>query len=233
MSERMVFFDVETTGLKSAEGDRIIEIGLIELVNRKPEKEIYYRLNPEREIDAEATQVHGITAQDLVGEKKFSEVAEELLNFIDGDTLVAHNASFDVGFLDAELALAGLNKTRGKVVDTLEMARKKRPGQRNSLDALCADYSIDTSAREKHSALVDTRLLVQVYLALTGGQGAFDLDDQKLVQQAANAEGTQAQAIRYDSPVIRADKEELVAHESLLKQLEEQAGNCLWRSFGS
>src|SRR5262245_12359531 len=178
---RQIVLDVETTGLEANAGHRIIEIGCVELLNRRPTGQKFHRyLNPEREIDAGALAVHGIELARLLQAPKFAEVADELLAFIDGAELIIHNAPFDVGFLDAELArLPGTARTVAslcRVLDTLALARSLHPGQRNSLDALCKRYSVDNTKRELHGALLDAGILVDVYLAMTGGQSALALD---------------------------------------------------------
>ncbi len=186
---RQIVLDTETTGLEVSAGHRIIEIGAIELLNRRPSGQQFHRyLNPERQIDAGATAVHGITTQKLATAPKFAEVALELMQFLRGAELVIHNAPFDVGFLDMELTrAAALLGTAAEfpsslrdccqVLDTLALARARHPGQRNNLDALCKRYHVDGSGRELHGALLDARLLADVYLAMTGGQSALALDE--------------------------------------------------------
>ena len=178
---RQLGLDTETTGLEAAAGHRVIEIGLVELVNRRPTGRVFHRyLNPERAIDTAATEVHGLTDARLKDEPKFREIAAEFLAFVTGAELLAHNASFDLGFLEAELArlqppppaLASCCR----VVDTLTLARQRHPGQRNTLDALCKRYSVDNTQRDLHGALLDARLLAEVYLAMTGGQSTLGLD---------------------------------------------------------
>src|SRR3954468_14082259 len=178
---RQIVLDVETTGLEASAGHRIIEIGCVELLNRRPTGQKFHRyLNPEREIDAGALAVHGIELASLLKAPKFADIVEELLTFIGGAELIIHNAPFDVGFVDAELArLPGVARTVTglcRVLDTLALARSLHPGQRNSLDALCKRYSVDNTRRELHGALLDAGILVDVYLAMTGGQSALALD---------------------------------------------------------
>ena len=176
---RQVVLDTETTGLSAEKGHRVIEIGCIELVERRPTGARFHRyLNPEREIDQGALEVHGITEEFLRDKPRFAEVAAELLAFIDGAELVIHNAAFDVAFLDAELErLGGGDRvaTRARVIDTLLLARDRYPGQKNSLDALCKRLGVDNSHRELHGALLDAALLAEVYLAMTAGQAALAL----------------------------------------------------------
>jgi len=228
---RQVVLDTETTGLEPELGHRIIEVGCIEVVNRRRTGRLFQRyLWPDREIDAGALQVHGLTEEFLKGQPRFAEIAGELLEFICGAELVIHNAPFDVAFLDAELALLpGPKVTIAEhclVLDTLQMARQMHPGQRNGLDALCKRYSVDNSHRELHGALLDADLLLEVYLAMTGGQGALGL-----------GEGEQAKAKRAKRPrgelvVRKASEEEEAAHERRLAALDKASGGrTLWRSF--
>ncbi len=177
MSQRQIALDTETTGLRTEEGHRIIEIAGIELVNRKfTGRRVHYYLNPEREIDAGAAAIHGITTAFLADKPRFTEIADELLSFIEQAELIIHNAPFDVGFLNYELSLLGLSKTIThycRIVDTLPLARRLHAGQKNSLDALCKRYGVDNSKRDLHGALLDANLLAEVYLRMTGGQGSF------------------------------------------------------------
>src|SRR5512138_1712635 len=202
---RQIVFDTETTGLEPELGHRIIEIGAIELVNRRRTGRQFHRyLCPDREIDSGAAQVHGLTNEFLRGQPRFGEIAQELREFLSGAELIIHNAAFDVAFLDAEFArletvgAEPIPRTRDvcAVLDTLPMARQMHPGQRNSLDALCKRYSVDNSHRDLHGALLDADLLLEVYLAMTGGQGALTLDDhvtsnvtQATVTRATRPEG--------------------------------------------
>jgi DNA polymerase-3 subunit epsilon len=232
---RQVVLDTETTGLESARGHRVIEIGCIELLNRRASgRHFHSYLNPEREVDEGARAVHGLALADLQDKPLFAEVVEEFLRFIDGAELIIHNAGFDVGFLDAELARLGrdpplLVGELCPVLDTLALARQMHPGQRNSLDALCKRYGIDNSHRELHGALLDARILADVYLAMTGGQSALALDDaprRAAVHQAsAKADGDLALV------VVAATPEERAAHEQLQELLQKEShGHCLWRS---
>src|SRR5262245_48625341 len=194
---RQIIVDTETTGLEPEQGHRVIEIGCVEVINRRPTGRTFHRyLRPDREVDPGAIQVHGITNEFLRDQPRFEEVAEELLLFIADAELVIHNAPFDVAFLDAELKrLSGPTRRIGelcKVLDTLALARKQHPGQRNSLDALCKRYNVDNSNREFHGALLDARILLDVYLAMTGGQGALTLDDSATAAVNAVAEAARA-----------------------------------------
>lgn len=178
---RQIVLDTETTGLEVAAGHRVIEIGLIELVNRRPTgRTFHHYLDPERAVDPEAAKVHGITDDMLRGKPRFREVAADFLAFVEGAEVLAHNAAFDAGFLDAELArltpAAGPLGEVCRVTDTLVLARQRHPGQRISLDALCKRYGVDNSNRDYHGALLDARLLAEVYLAMTGGQSSLGLD---------------------------------------------------------
>jgi DNA polymerase-3 subunit epsilon len=233
-SMRQIVLDTETTGLEPELGHRIIEIGCVEVVNRRRTGRVFHRyLCPDREIDAGALQVHGITAEFLRGQPRFAEVAAEWLEFVKGAELVIHNAPFDVAFLDAELARLpqppGRVGDHCQVLDTLLMARQLHPGQRNGLDALCKRYSVDNSHRDLHGALLDADLLLEVYLAMTGGQGALTLDE------ATDARTTRTKARRARRPrgelvVRRATEDELCQHETRLLALDKASGGrTLWR----
>lgn len=212
-------------------GDRIIEIGCVELLNRKLTGQRFHRyLNPEREVEAGALAVHGLTNEFLHDKPKFDEVAAEFLDFIQGAELVIHNAGFDVGFLNNELALsqaAPLEQCCAGVVDTLKLARELHPGRKNSLDALCERYAIDNSGRTLHGALLDAELLAEVYLAMTRGQETLVME-----LEAAPAASLQAE-LPADRPalrVLRASAEELAGHERVLAEIgKESRGNCVWQ----
>jgi DNA polymerase III subunit epsilon len=233
---RQVVLDTETTGLEPELNHRVIEIGCIELLNRRPTGRTFHRyLNPEREVDDAALAVHGISRSDLDGQPRFAEIAEELLAFLAGAELVIHNAAFDVAFLDAELArLPGEPRQLGAlcpVLDTLAAARELHPGQRNTLDALCRRYGIDNSARDLHGALLDARILADVYLAMTGGQGALALSEAETPVLAADG----ARAVRViQRPAVAlivaaATPEELRAHQSMLAAIAKASGGrVLW-----
>ena len=185
---RQIALDTETTGISTDEGHRIIEIGCIEIENRRiTGNEFHCYLNPEREIDEGATRVHGLTLEKLSNEPLFKEVAKDFLNFVSGAELIIHNAAFDVGFLNKEISLLEWDENsiedHALVMDTLKMAREMHPGKKNSLDALCTRYEIDRSMRQVHGALIDADLLAKVYLAMTGGQDALDLDQPVLSSQ--------------------------------------------------
>jgi DNA polymerase-3 subunit epsilon len=233
---RQIVLDTETTGLEPDLGHRIIEIGCVELVNRRPTGRTFHKyLNPERDIEEGAAAVHGISRADLEGKPKFAEVVEELVTFIDGAELVIHNAAFDVAFLDAELLrIQGQLRTIAKlcrVLDTLALARSMHPGQRNNLDALCKRYSIDNSRRELHGALLDARILADVYLAMTGGQAALALAESTASGSAAEGNRTVRALVRPSVPlvVITVSEAELVAHNAMLAVIAKASGGkCLW-----
>jgi DNA polymerase-3 subunit epsilon len=235
---RQIVFDTETTGLEPELGHRIIEIGAIELVNRRRTGRQFHRyLCPDREIDRGAVQVHGLTTEFLGGQPRFGDVFDELREFLAGAELIIHNAPFDVAFLDAEIARlaarVGNLCTRDVcgVLDTLVLARQMHPGQRNSLDALCKRYTVDNSHRDLHGALLDADLLLEVYLAMTGGQGALTLDDHATATQAFAAA---SRAVRPAGTlvVVRASELEVAAHEGLLRLLDgTSGGRTAWRRF--
>lgn len=238
---RQIILDTETTGLEPSEGHRIIEIGCVELINRKFTGNTYHHyLQPDREIDEGAIEVHGITNEMLADKPRFTDIADEFITFIRGAELVIHNAPFDVGFLNHELKL--LDTGHGRVdelcgvVDTLVMARKLHPGQKNNLDALCKRYSIDNSHRELHGALLDAEILAELYLVMTGGQTMLSLGG----TQGGETDSQSADTIRALSTqrrpvkVIRASDEELVRHKERLAALDKASGgNCVWNSLDS
>ena len=238
---RQIVLDTETTGLEPADGHRIIEIGGVELVDRRLTGNTYHQyLQPDREIDAGAVEVHGITNEALADKPRFADVAAEFLDFIRGAELVIHNAPFDVGFIDHEFGMLepspGTVTEHCAVLDTLVMARHMHPGQRNSLDALCKRYDIDNSQRDLHGALLDAEILADVYLAMTGGQVSLSLDS----QTDAQGQGEQSSLIRRvpatRNPlrVIRADAEEARSHAARLDAIEKAAAaTCVWRRLES
>ena len=230
---RQIVLDTETTGLSTAQGHRIIEIGCLEVINRRITGREYHRfIDPERDVDEGAERVHGISRADLEGQPRFADIAEEFLEFVRDSELVIHNADFDVGFLEHELRLLKHAKPaiteHAMVLDTLALARKLHPGQRNSLDALCKRYEVDASKRDVHGALIDAELLARVYLAMTGGQAALSLDDDAADLAAVFDEG--ANQVRDDDlklVVIKATEEEAAAHKALLEKIHE-SGTCVW-----
>lgn len=230
---RQIVLDTETTGLSIEQGHRIIEVGCLEIVDRRLTGREFHRfLNPDRDIDEGAEAVHGISRADLENQPRFHEIVDELLGFLGGAEIVAHNADFDIGFLDHELRLMEHPKPaigeHATVLDTLSLARELHPGQRNSLDALCKRYDVDASKRDVHGALIDAELLARVYLAMTGGQTALSLD--AVVE--AGEDDLQTTAVRRDRPelnlvVLRATAGEREAHEAMLDRLRE-TGDCVW-----
>jgi DNA polymerase III subunit epsilon len=235
---RQVILDTETTGLEPEQGHRIIEIGCVELVNRRKTGRTFHRyLRPDRQVDRGALQVHGITNEFLAQQPRFQEVAEELLEFLRGAELIIHNAAFDLAFLDAELkrlpaAPRSIRDLCG-VIDTLPLARRLHPGQRNSLDALCKRYAVDNSRRELHGALLDAQILLDVYLAMTGGQTALILSDVSEVRLNVSIESDfSVQRPMGGLRIVRASTEELAAHERALKTIDKSSGGkTIWRSL--
>ena len=232
---RQVILDTETTGLEPEQGHRIIEVGCIEVVNRRRTGRKFHRyLWPDREIDAGALQVHGLSEEFLRGQPRFADIAAELLEFIRDAELVIHNAPFDVAFLDAEFRRLAEPTTVGAhctVLDTLQLARRMHPGQRNGLDALCKRYSVDNSHRDLHGALLDADLLLEVYLAMTGGQGALTLGE-TAERPEANSGVRRAERPAGTLLVRRADATEVAAHEARLAALDKASGGrTVWRTF--
>lgn len=228
---RQIVLDTETTGLEPAEGHRIIEIGCIELTSRRVTGEFHHFLNPERAIDAAALEVHGIRNEDLVNKPRFADIAASLLDYLRGAELIIHNADFDTSFLNAELVRAGFTEKIQDictVTDTWQMARKLHPGQKNNLNALCQRYSVDNSSRELHGALLDARLLADVYLAMTGGQSALVLEEPGAVAVPAGPSGGDASEQAGPLVVIYAAEPELEAHRERLKAIAKKAGRILW-----
>ena len=228
---RQIVLDTETTGIDPNEGHRIIEIGCVELVERALTGRNYHvYVNPGREVEAEAVAIHGITNEFLADKPLFAVVADEFFEFIRGAELVIHNAAFDVGFMDAEFGrLDGGRKTAEHcgIVDTLAIARKRHPGQKNNLNALCKRYGIDNSNRELHGALLDAEILADVYLLLTGGQTALLLDSAS--GEGAYGDGIRrVQAARDALRVIGASADEDLAHREFMAMMEEKAGSTVW-----
>ncbi|MDX1597533.1 MAG: DNA polymerase III subunit epsilon [Marinobacter sp.] len=228
---RQIVLDTETTGIDPSEGHRIIEIGCVEMVERQLTGRNYHvYINPEREVEAEAITVHGITNEFLADKPVFSEIADEFFEFIKDAELVIHNAAFDVGFMDAEFArLKPVRKTADHcgIVDSLAIARKKHPGQKNSLDALCKRYGVDNSNRELHGALLDAEILADVYLLLTGGQTALSLDAGS--DDNGGVDGIRRLAAeRKPLKILKASEEEQAAHEEFMEVLAKQAGGTVW-----
>ena len=226
---RRIVLDTETTGLEPAEGHRIIEVACIELFDRRATGRHFHRyLNPERAVDLAATQVHGMTVEDLADKPRFADVADEFLEFVEGAELLIHNAAFDVAFLDAELERAGRPKVSAvcSVRDTLEMARDLNPGRKNSLDALCERYMVDNSRRTLHGALLDAQLLADCWIAMTRGQETLDI-------ALAAAAAVEIGDFEVDAPlqllVVRASEAERARHAALCENIARaSAGKCLW-----
>lgn len=232
---RQIVLDTETTGLEHAEGHRIIEIGCVELLDRRLTGNTYHQyIQPDRKIDAGAIEVHGITDEKLADKPRFADIAAEFLEFIRGAELVIHNAPFDVGFIDHEFN--SLPDSPGRVIDhctvldTLTLARRMHPGQRNSLDALCRRYEIDNSQRELHGALLDAEILADVYLAMTGGQVSLSLDSHVDSNGQRRSGIQRVAADRQPLPVIKADDAETCAHTARLDAIDKACdGTSVWR----
>jgi DNA polymerase III subunit epsilon len=233
---RHIVLDTETTGLEPSQGHRIIEIGCVELRNRRVTGHDYHQyLQPDREIDDGAIEVHGITNEFLEDKPRFDDVVKDFIEYVRGAELIIHNAPFDVGFINHELARLGSEwgqiEDHCRILDTLAMARDLHPGQRNSLDALCKRYDVDNSARELHGALLDARILADVYLAMTGGQASLVLGSESSGGEEGAGEITQR--ISADRPplnVILADETELQAHIERLDSIDKaSSGQCRWR----
>jgi len=234
---RQVILDTETTGLEAQRGHRIIEIGCVELVQRRRTgREFHTYLNPDRAIDEGARAVTGIADEDLLDKPRFAEIAAQFLAFIEGAEVIAHNASFDAGFIDAELARAGVENPRlaehAQVLDTLALAREKFPGQRNSLDALCKRLGVDNSHRGLHGALLDANLLADVYLALTAGQGALGFEDE--AAQVETRADVAVVRITSRPRVLRALEAERELHAARLEAIDKASrGACVWKRLAA
>lgn len=235
MHTRQVVIDTETTGLDATQGHRVIEIGCVELKNRrKTERYFHQYINPERSIDDGAFEVHGISNEDLADKPVFADIARSFIDFIRDSEVIIHNAPFDVEFLNKELKRLGPEWGRLEdyctVLDTLLMAREKHPGQKNNLDALCARYEVDNSQRDLHGALLDAQILLDVYLAMTGGQTTLSLDEET-DQGGGIPELNDSARARRQRPLKRIEPsaEELAAHRERLAAIERESGNgCLW-----
>ena len=234
---RQIVLDTETTGLEVSQGHRIIEIGCVELQNRRLTGRHFHRyINPERDIDAGAIEVHGITNTFLADKPVFASVAREFREFIEGAELIIHNAPFDVGFLNSELkrldAKGLLVEDLSSVVDTLVMARERHPGQRNSLDALCGRYGVDNSSRDLHGALLDAEILADVYLAMTGGQTDLALGGEESAGSGGQRKERAVRRLPIDRPrlkVVQPSDAELAAHEAQLDAMTASGVEPLWR----
>ena len=250
---RQVVLDTETTGLEPEKGHRIIEVGCVELINRRMTgASFHHYVHPQREIDEAAVEVHGITLEFLDGKPVFDEIAEELLQFLKGAELIIHNAPFDVAFLNHEFVRAGVGSdaidTHCEVLDTLVMARHKHPGQKNSLDALCKRYAVDNTQRQLHGALLDAEILADVYLAMTGGQISLLGESEDLTQSAGSLnsdnsghgnggsdhqrDGTRKPG--QPTPIVRANDSELALHAKWIELLEKESpGKVVWHEIDS
>jgi len=232
---RQIILDTETTGLEPSEGHRIIEIGCVELVNRRITGNTFHQyIQPDREVDAGAREVHGITDEFLADKPRFADIVGEFLAFVRGAELIIHNAPFDVGFINHEFSLlkdpVGPLSDHCTVVDTLAIARRLHPGQRNNLDALCKRYQIDNSQRELHGALLDAEILADVYVAMTGGQATLSLDNRGDLNGEKPQSIRRLPADRAPLRVIPADPAELAAHAARLDAIDRaHDGACVWR----
>ncbi len=230
---RQIVLDTETTGLNPRNGDRVIEVGCVELNNRMLTGNNFHRyINPERDSEEGALAVHGLTTEFLSDKPKFAEIANELRDYINGAEVIIHNAPFDLGFLNAEFKLLGLpsfTEHTSNVIDTLVQAKEMRPGKRNSLDALCDHYGVSNSHRKLHGALLDAELLADVYLAMTRGQNSLSMD---LEEETSGEGGTLEVVALAEVSVLAASAEELAAHEDLLGGLDKAVkGTCVWRNY--
>jgi len=236
---RQIVLDTETTGLETSQDHRIIEIGCVELVNRKLTGRHYHQyINPQRNVDEGAMQVHGISDEFLTDKPLFENVVDEFLQFVGDSELVIHNAPFDVGFIDHELSkLVKQPKSITdlcQIVDTLALARNKHPGQRNNLDALCKRYAVDNSQRDLHGALLDAEILADVYLVMTGGQVNLNINDQGSSDKGAVAGASGIRRLSADrSPlkVIKASDAELASHNKKLEAIKSASGQCVWQDL--
>jgi DNA polymerase-3 subunit epsilon len=234
---RQIVLDTETTGLETSHDHRIIEIGCVELVNRKLTGKHYHQyINPQRKVDEGAMQVHGITDEFLEDKPLFENIVDDFLAFVGDAELVIHNAPFDVGFIDHELSklpkypksIAGVCS----IVDTLAVARNKHPGQRNNLDALCKRYAVDNSQRDLHGALLDAEILADVYLVMTGGQVNLNINDQSSAEKGSSETTSGIRRLSADRPslrVIKATESELKSHQQKLETIKNASGQCVWQ----
>lgn len=236
---RQIVLDTETTGLETSQGHRIIEIGCVEMVNRKLTGRHYHQyLNPQRNVDEGAMEVHGITDEFLVDKPLFADIVEDFLAFIGDADLVIHNAPFDVGFINHELAKLP-NQPQAvdnfcKIIDTLSIAKQKHPGQKNNLDALCKRYAVDNSQRELHGALLDAEILADVYLLMTGGQVNLNINDQAGAEVGEINTNSNIRRLSTQRPalkVIAANDQELASHHQKLEAIKSASGLCIWHDL--
>ncbi len=236
---RQIVLDTETTGLDPQQGHRVIEIGCVEIQNRKLTGNHFHRyLNPEREVDQAAVEVHGLTAEFLADKPRFQQIEQEFLDFVSGAELIIHNAPFDIGFLDCELQMTNSSHramaSHCSVLDTLVLAREKHPGQRNNLDALCKRYGVDNTQRELHGALLDAEILADVYLIMTSGQSSFALREEsgEAIHTAKTSRSLDPN--RNPLPVLKASAEELALHEQRMDEIDRKSGEgALWKRLES
>lgn len=236
---RQIVLDTETTGIETSLGHRIIEIGCVELFNRRLTGRHYHQyINPEREVDAGAFQVHGLSNEFLSDKPLFAHIVDEFLEFVGDADLIIHNAAFDVGFINYEFSLLNPKRnyieTRCKIIDSLLLARAKHPGQKNSLDALCKRYGVDNSQRDLHGALLDSEILADVYLLMTGGQTALSLGGSQSENKNSGESASEVRRLsptRKPLPIIRADDASLVEHNEKLAAIQKASGGkCIWLS---
>ncbi len=234
---RQIVLDTETTGLSAAQGDRIIEIGCVELLQRKlTGNNLHFYINPERDSHEDALKVHGITTEFLRDKPKFAAIADELVAYLQGAELIIHNAPFDLSFLNKEMSLLGLppiSQVADSVIDTLVMAKEMFPGKRNGLDALCSRLDVDNSNRTLHGALLDAELLADVYINMTRGQNALVMDEEDAVVVMQSAE-EEIDLSSFELPVICANEQELQGHESVLADLDKAVnGQSFFRKISA
>ena len=231
---KQIVLDTETTGLEPKQGHRIIEIGCVELINRRETKRNFHQyLNPEREIEDGAYNVHGLSNEFLSDKPRFADIAQNFIDFIKDSELIIHNAPFDVGFINSELKLMGKKwgqvEDYCKVFDTLLLAREKHPGQKNNLDALCKRYDVDNSNRDLHGALLDAEILLDVYLGMTGGQTDLSLEQIEIKKSNENENGHETNKKITKEIIIEPTKTELSKHQLLLESIQEKSGGkCIW-----
>lgn len=230
---RQIILDTETTGLDAKQGHRIIEVAAVEMINRRlTGNHFHHYVNPQREIDPGAQQVHGISLEFLQDKPFFRDIAQEFIDFVGGAELIIHNAPFDIGFLNSELKMIGrepVSKYCHSVVDTLKMAKDLHPGQKNNLDALCRRYQVDNTNRTLHGALVDTELLAEVFLGMTRGQDSLIMESAEEVDDHLDADGV---VIPHDLVILQATPEEIEAHLAYLGEVDKASkGACLWKTL--
>ncbi|MBT5387757.1 MAG: DNA polymerase III subunit epsilon [Porticoccaceae bacterium] len=237
---RQIVLDTETTGLETSQDHRIIEIGCVEMINRKLTGRHYHQyINPQRKVDEGAMEVHGITDQFLEDKPTYEAISAEFMAFVDGADLIIHNAPFDLGFINHEIAkLSGRVKpidSHCKIIDTLALARQKHPGQKNNLDALCKRYGVDNSQRDLHGALLDAEILADVYLLMTGGQVNLNISDQQASDSGEINQTSNIRRLPDGRPALRvitANEAELASHQQKLEAIKAASGECIWQNLG-